>query len=278
MSTPKQISANRENARKSTGPSSARGKAASSHNASNHGLRSKQLLVPESDRAKFEELRHQLVSQLKPRGALEEFYCEEILICIWKLKMLARFELQSLSRFARETDADPAEESGLRELPSKTDLRAQIKFLEAVKAEVHSGGDTPIRGNFREPIITVFGEPFYRMLVEWDTSNLLTLTMLETFQKKAELYDFPPSELEIEAKQESPKIIQDPHLKSNMIEKLITLKQEYLQEMSRLKDSLSTRTTDSLSTRIDLQLRYSTAIKRDLWKAIEHLYELREAQ
>ena len=49
MTTPKQLTANRQNARKSTGPKTPQGKAAVRHNAVTHGLLSREVLLPEED-------------------------------------------------------------------------------------------------------------------------------------------------------------------------------------------------------------------------------------
>ena len=53
MATKKQIAANRKNAKKSTGPKTAKGKARSSRNALKHGLLSRQVVLADEDGEAF---------------------------------------------------------------------------------------------------------------------------------------------------------------------------------------------------------------------------------
>ncbi len=75
MATAAQIAANQANAQKSTGPRTPPGKAASSRNATKHGLSGSTtvaLLASESDRAYLEEQKAAWRADLDPRGAEEE--------------------------------------------------------------------------------------------------------------------------------------------------------------------------------------------------------------
>jgi hypothetical protein len=72
MSTQAQISANQENASKSTGPKTAEGKAASSKNAASHGLSSPNFEVQQwEDQSRFNSLLLRLWSEFSPKTTLE---------------------------------------------------------------------------------------------------------------------------------------------------------------------------------------------------------------
>ena len=57
MSTESQQTANETNAQKSTGPKSVEGKAKSAMNALKHGLKSKQIILPNENPLEFDQLR-----------------------------------------------------------------------------------------------------------------------------------------------------------------------------------------------------------------------------
>jgi hypothetical protein len=68
MATPNQIRANRENARKSTGPKSALGKRIASRNATRHGFYATSVLLPEEDADEFVRLGRRLALAYNPCG------------------------------------------------------------------------------------------------------------------------------------------------------------------------------------------------------------------
>ena len=71
MATDKQLKANRDNARKSTGPRSQEGKARSRRNSRKHGLTATMLVTGYEDAVRFEELRDELMNQHDPQFPLE---------------------------------------------------------------------------------------------------------------------------------------------------------------------------------------------------------------
>jgi len=71
MASHKQITANRNNSLKSTGPKTPEGKYWSSHNNIKHGLTSKDLIVGE-DQKSFDSYRDEMLKNLNPKGILEE--------------------------------------------------------------------------------------------------------------------------------------------------------------------------------------------------------------
>ena len=95
MATKRQIAANRRNARRSTGPRSAAGKAASSANALRHGLAAARAVVlPDEDGEAYERLRQGVIADLDPAGALQEALAQRIVVLLWRLDRAARLEAE----------------------------------------------------------------------------------------------------------------------------------------------------------------------------------------
>jgi hypothetical protein len=100
----RKIEANRLNAQKSTGPRTSDGKRAASRNAIQHGIFSRQLLLPGEDAAAFEELRRDLLRRLNPRDVLELKLVEKIIAAQWKLQRLEAVERRVLGTCAKDLD------------------------------------------------------------------------------------------------------------------------------------------------------------------------------
>lgn len=83
---------NRQNAAKSTGPKTERGKAIAAGNALRHGIFAQRLLLPGEDAAELTRLKCGLVRSLKPRNAMEMEVVERIVSVSWKLRRLQRAE------------------------------------------------------------------------------------------------------------------------------------------------------------------------------------------
>src|SRR5215472_16091095 len=67
MASLEQIQANRQNARKSTGPRSAEGKAKSRFNALKSGIDAQSAVIPDEDPAKFQELSDEYYTRFQPQ-------------------------------------------------------------------------------------------------------------------------------------------------------------------------------------------------------------------
>ena len=94
MATKKQISANRRNAKKSTGPKTAAGKAKSAQNATKHGLLARQLVLSDEDGAEYEALRLSLIHELWPETPLEQLIVERIAAAQWRLARVPVIETE----------------------------------------------------------------------------------------------------------------------------------------------------------------------------------------
>jgi len=97
MTSKKQIAANRNNAKKSTGPKTQQGKAVSSKNATKHGLLSQHLLLPDECELQLEQFHSQLIEQLSPANQLESLLAERIIATAWRLRRIQRIETEMMT-------------------------------------------------------------------------------------------------------------------------------------------------------------------------------------
>jgi hypothetical protein len=93
LATQKQIEANRRNAKLSTGPKTAKGKARVSKNAIRHGVWSINPVVNglEAPRT-WEAFESGIRDSLAPVGMLEEALAERVAFCLWRLRRTAAYE------------------------------------------------------------------------------------------------------------------------------------------------------------------------------------------
>lgn len=96
MTSTKQQLANQANARKSTGPKTAEGKARSSRNALKHGLLAKEIVITQGEGAEdqeaFDRLLEDLISYYQPQGVMEEMLVEKIAGGYWRQMRVHRCE------------------------------------------------------------------------------------------------------------------------------------------------------------------------------------------
>jgi hypothetical protein len=94
--SPKQIAANRRNARKSTGPKTAEGREISRMNAVKHGILAKEVVVRgrviKENGREFAEMHRRFVEELDPVGPVEEMLVEQIVTARWRLRRALRAE------------------------------------------------------------------------------------------------------------------------------------------------------------------------------------------
>ena len=94
MATAAQVIANRANARLSTGPKTAEGKAAVAQNAVRHGLTAKHLVIREDERDEFAAFQDELSAELDPQGPIETITFHELLHAAWNLRRFRRLEAE----------------------------------------------------------------------------------------------------------------------------------------------------------------------------------------
>lgn len=93
---------NQANARLSTGPTSAAGKAVVSGNAMRHGLLSQKLILPSESQQDFDELFSGLLAEMAPVGMVEQVLVERIATTMWRQRRLVAAESAQLNLSQRE--------------------------------------------------------------------------------------------------------------------------------------------------------------------------------
>ena len=92
MPTQAQRKANRQNAKKSTGPRTPEGKARSSKNALKHGLLARDAVMADEDPAEYDRQLQILEENLFPKNAIEFEFVLQIADARWRLRRITRIE------------------------------------------------------------------------------------------------------------------------------------------------------------------------------------------
>jgi hypothetical protein len=107
----RKLAANRQNARRSTGPRTPEGKAHSSMNALKHGILARATvnatLEGEDARREFETLLDRFTRDLAPHDVLQEMLVQQIVAGFWRLSKVLEFERKAAFR-TYHTSADLA--------------------------------------------------------------------------------------------------------------------------------------------------------------------------
>ena len=97
MTSEARLAANRQNARKSTGPKTAQGKVRSSANALRHGLTARHFVAKGESAAEYRRLRKGVLAQFPPRNEIERNQIEHLIELFWKSRRAQLFETAALS-------------------------------------------------------------------------------------------------------------------------------------------------------------------------------------
>jgi hypothetical protein len=148
MTSEKQVAANKDNAKKSTGPKSKDGKIQTAGNAIKHGILSQRLILPGEDQHAFIALQDDLRLALRPMGTLELILVEKIAVVIWKQKRLTAASSASIQLATRPENnqvrglIDKALGGGYVSvddiLPLNEEDNTQIEWCKEVVAEIES--------------------------------------------------------------------------------------------------------------------------------------------
>ena len=124
----KKLRANRRNARKSTGPKTAEGKAKSSQNAVSHGIFCQAAVLGGESLTEFQILRNAYLQTLKPQNILELSFVDRIVLSQWRLDRSQRTEMLMHGCLADRT----------RKYAKKSITRMQSKYEIQTAAEMEA--------------------------------------------------------------------------------------------------------------------------------------------
>jgi hypothetical protein len=147
----RKLKANRENAKKSTGPRTSRGKAYSRRNARKHGLfiRDKEEFLAEGDAWDFETYYKRLLDELQPIGPSEETEVEQIVACWIRLQRLWRYENAEIESGTISVDIE--QDKGFYDPLSRSTFRyTRIALLRRAEKEAEVNGH--VSSEWRERI------------------------------------------------------------------------------------------------------------------------------
>src|SRR5437899_1406039 len=132
MATPAQVTANRANAQKSTGPRTEEGKVVCRFNALKHGLDADSILLPGEDAAEYEDVVTAYRDQFQPGSPLEENHLAIIIHSDWVRRRLRRAQGKIYRALVAEgSDPGGLEVAVLRDSPT-------ARLLRRVNAEMAS--------------------------------------------------------------------------------------------------------------------------------------------
>jgi hypothetical protein len=124
MATQKQITANRRNAQKSTGPTTPEGKAIVSQNAVTHGLTASTPMVLPGEEDAYRQIHNSLFEEWCPQEVRERLQVERIALCAVRLQRVARIETSVLiSMCHKVSNPDPDMKSDASEATMPPEAR-----------------------------------------------------------------------------------------------------------------------------------------------------------
>ncbi len=121
----KQLIANRQNAQKSTGPTTTQGKTVVSRNAVKHGLYADDIIINspylKENKAEYDLLLSSLIDELKPIGRFQEYLVCKIANCLWRSRRAIIAETAQINRQLKNVNADLRLDSILDRLRDRPD-------------------------------------------------------------------------------------------------------------------------------------------------------------
>jgi len=122
MASEAQVSANRRNAGKSTGPRTTQGKAAVAQNAIKHGLLARRNLITGEDPQEFDLLRQEILGELTPVGRMETVLAERVVSLTWRIQRAERLQ-NEVFEYLLARDLEDSMEDFYEELSPEDEAR-----------------------------------------------------------------------------------------------------------------------------------------------------------
>ena len=299
----RKLKANRENARKSTGPRTVRGKQISARNSIRHGILAREAIVTHGDGREdvrqFHRLTDRLYDDYQPIGEIEERLVETIAVCLLRKARVLRAETGELRKGAdcarinkkfNELNAINLEicrievQAAARNHLILTDAERKMSTLQKVKKSHDDLARLRNSSRGLDYIIGVLYSAREELVQDRCIEEYLFNVLVEIFSLNSELWQYLSSACKFEnplvnagnlSDVEKVKQIDDcieyldNELKRLNALKACTLLREKLEEDAEIR-SLSLPPKDKL----DNILRYETHIDRQMSRAMDQLERL----
>jgi len=122
MASQAQVSANRRNAGRSTGPRTTQGKAVVAQNAIKHGLLARRNLITGEDPQEFDLLRQEILGELTPLGRMETVLAERVVSLTWRIQRAERLQ-NEVFEYLLARDLEDSMEDFYEELSPEDEAR-----------------------------------------------------------------------------------------------------------------------------------------------------------
>ena len=178
------IEANRENAKKSTGPRTAEGKSRSSRNATRHGLTSQRLIVRDDEQDEFFNFHKQLRQRIKPVGATEEEVFRQLLRSAWNLRRIERLE-DELFDGSEDPLGDPDLDARMDRL-GKYQVRYERSFYRSIRELRRLQTDRVMKIRSPEPVARLITDLVSTSELIKRTQNMIGFQLEKNVYKQQE--------------------------------------------------------------------------------------------
>jgi hypothetical protein len=140
MTSEKQLLANLQNSKASTGPITIEGKEIVATNAIKHGIFTKDLIVSSTlgkeDEREYLEMLNNLVGCLSPQNQMESLLVEKIAIDFWRMRRVIRFETGSIEKYLEKIFNDFYSYSRKNNKAIDTEIQGKKEYLEWLSSYV----------------------------------------------------------------------------------------------------------------------------------------------
>jgi hypothetical protein len=283
MLSQKKIAANKNNAKRSSGPKTDLGKQRSKRNALKHGILSCELLIDANDKVKFETLRSSLRHDLFPETTLQQVGFERLLISIQKSELALRLEAKQLKATFEQLDgvenAVPESRPAQNLLPpnlyyaDRTARKAALSLLSRMRSVIEESGFLHAE-DLKTEIVRVFGEEYFFLLTRWAHMSPSAIKMAMAIDKHKQMFG-STSPAAVESKHDD--VVLDPLVSLQMAVKLIQLTQQHVESLLRM-DGLHADGAghERDVSAVELATRYYTTATRELERAVNWYRYLKE--
>ena len=139
MTSERKTASNRANAKKSTGPTTAEGKAISRNNAYKHGMRSRSVVMPDEDRSEYEAMRDEIAREFGPETDDQRYQVKQMADARWCLERLKGIEAALYS--AEIVDPEEIERISRWQVRAGN---AYYKALKHLRESLKAAAETPV--------------------------------------------------------------------------------------------------------------------------------------